>query len=130
MGRAALVDRFVAQRIRERRRARGMNQRQFAQALGVSLQQVHKYETGTNRVSAGRLAVMAAALDVPVAFFYPDGLPEAGAGDDGGLAELLRDIEALRDPAHRAVMESVCRVLRAHEGRSNRVDEESGGGPA
>jgi len=116
VGRAVVVDRFVAQRIRQRRRACGMNQRQFAEALGVSLQQVHKYETGANRVSAGRLAIMAEALGVPVNYFYPEvaSAPEAEARVEGAPA-LARDVQSLRDPAHRAVLESVCRVLLAHE---------------
>ena len=116
VGRAVLVDRFVAQRIRQRRRACGLNQRQFAEALGVSLQQVHKYETGANRVSAGRLAIMAETLGVAVSYFYPEVSDTAErSGTVRGEPALARDIAALRDPAHRAVIESVCRVLLDHE---------------
>jgi transcriptional regulator with XRE-family HTH domain len=57
------IDLAVGLRIRERRRALGLSQSQLAQALGVTFQQVQKYELGANRVSASRLAAIAEVLD-------------------------------------------------------------------
>jgi len=60
----------IGERIRIRRRQLGMSQTDLAERLGVSFQQVQKYENGTNRVSAGRLPHLAGALDVQVGYFY------------------------------------------------------------
>lgn len=70
------ADRHVARRLRERRISLGMSQQRLARAVGVTFQQVQKYENGSNRISAGMLYELAAALAVPVAHFY-DGLDEA-----------------------------------------------------
>lgn len=72
------IDRAVGARIRVRRRELGLSQSVIAEAIGVSCQQFQKYEQGTNRISVGKLVVLAAALDVAAADFLPD--IEAGAG--------------------------------------------------
>lgn len=64
------VDHYVGLRIRERRQQRGVTQQELARALGISYQQVQKYENGTNRVSAGRLYILAQALDLTVSDFF------------------------------------------------------------
>jgi transcriptional regulator with XRE-family HTH domain len=67
------VDRHVGLRIRMRRKEMGVSQERLADALGITFQQVQKYERGANRVSASKLWEIAAALKTPVAYFY-DGL--------------------------------------------------------
>ena len=67
------VDEHVGLRIRLRRTLLGLTQERLAVALNMSYQQIQKYETGTNRVSAGRLFQLAQMLEVGVAFFF-DGL--------------------------------------------------------
>jgi transcriptional regulator with XRE-family HTH domain len=62
----------VGRRIRIRRLERQMSQTELATKLGVTFQQVQKYEKGVNRVGAGRLLRIAEALDVPVSFFFQD----------------------------------------------------------
>ena len=64
------IDRHVGERIRSRRAELGMTQHDLATLLGISYQQVQKYETGANRVSAGRLYEMARQLGSPVGFFF------------------------------------------------------------
>lgn len=64
------VDRHVGHRIRAARLARRVSQEKLAELLGITFQQVQKYEKATNRISAGRLAVVAEALDLPVAWFF------------------------------------------------------------
>jgi transcriptional regulator with XRE-family HTH domain len=66
------VDVHVGKRIRMRRLLLGMNQETLANALGLTFQQVQKYEGGANRVSASRLAAMAEILKVPISFFFGD----------------------------------------------------------
>jgi transcriptional regulator with XRE-family HTH domain len=66
------IDIHVGKRIRMRRLFLGMNQATLANALGVTFQQVQKYEHGVNRVSASRLSAMADALGVPISFFFGD----------------------------------------------------------
>lgn len=71
---ADLVDTHVAGRLRELRVLRGMTQEELAGLIGLTFQQVQKYERGANRMSAGRLAAVSNALNVPVSFFF-DGAP-------------------------------------------------------
>ena len=77
------VDLHVGQRLRHRRWLVGMTQQQLATAVGIKFQQIQKYESGANRISASRLYDLANALDVPVSFFF-DGLePTAGMNGSG-----------------------------------------------
>ncbi len=64
------VDDHVGKRIRERRRMVGMTQAKLAEPLGISYQQIQKYELGTNRVSAGRLYVLSEILGVTIDYFF------------------------------------------------------------
>src|SRR5271170_2469135 len=66
------IDIHVGNRIRMRRLLLGMNQETLANALGLTFQQVQKYEGGANRVSASRLSAMADILGVPISFFFGD----------------------------------------------------------
>lgn len=65
------VDAYIGSRVRMRRKILGMTQEGLGQELGMTFQQVQKYEKGTNRIGAGRLKIIADILDVPVSFFYP-----------------------------------------------------------
>lgn len=69
------VDRHVGLRVRMRRKEIGVSQEKLAEALGITFQQVQKYERGANRVSASKLWEIARALGTPVAYFY-EGLSE------------------------------------------------------
>ena len=66
------IDIHVGGRIRMRRLLLGMNQETLANALGLTFQQVQKYEGGANRVSASRLSAMAEILGVPISYFFGD----------------------------------------------------------
>lgn len=80
---ANAVDRRIGQRVRSRRLEIGMSQERLAELLGVTFQQVQKYEKGVNRIAASRLFDISAALDLPIARFY-EGLLSSRAG---GVAE-------------------------------------------
>jgi transcriptional regulator with XRE-family HTH domain len=78
------VDRHVGVHIRMRRKALGISQEKLADALGLTFQQVQKYERGANRVSASKLWEIARALKTSVAYFY-EGLEEDAEGTGRGL---------------------------------------------
>ena len=68
------TDRHVGDRIRMRRKMQGMTQEKLGHALGLTFQQVQKYEKGTNRIGASRLQHIASIQQVPVSFFF-EGAP-------------------------------------------------------
>jgi transcriptional regulator with XRE-family HTH domain len=73
------IDVHVGTRIRLRRTLMGMSQERLGEALGLTFQQVQKYERGVNRVGASRLYDLSRVLDVPISFFYDD-MPESVGG--------------------------------------------------
>jgi transcriptional regulator with XRE-family HTH domain len=91
------VDVHVGKRIRHRRWMNGTTQQQLAEAVGIKFQQIQKYETGMNRVSASRLWDIANVLKTDVSFFF-EGLDDAGqkaAADSDMPGDILTDKEAL-----------------------------------
>lgn len=92
------VDVHVGKRIRQRRWLIGMTQQKLADLVGIKFQQIQKYETGANRVSASRLWDIGAAMGVPAAFFF-DGIEGAGAQfENAPMAappDLIGDKEAM-----------------------------------
>ena len=96
---AHVVDVHVGKRIRQRRWLAGMTQQKLAEAVGIKFQQIQKYETGANRVSASRLWDIADALEVDVSFFF-EGLKEqtegkSATGADAIPADMMGDKEAM-----------------------------------
>lgn len=96
------VDVHVGKRVRHRRWMVGMTQQQLAEKVGIKFQQIQKYETGMNRVSASRLWDISEALGVPVAFFFDgvdvsatEDLPAAVTEAGSVPADILADKEAL-----------------------------------
>ncbi len=76
------IDRHVGSRVRMRRMLVSMSQERLGDALGLTFQQVQKYEKGTNRISASRLQQIAKLLSVPVAYFF-EGAPTGDLAVDG-----------------------------------------------
>ncbi len=70
------VDAHVGQRVRQRRSLLGITMRQLGDSVGIKYQQLQKYETGLNRIGASRMWNIAAAMEVPVSFFF-EGLARA-----------------------------------------------------
>lgn len=90
------IDVHVGQRVRLRRTLLGMSQEKLGDALGLTFQQVQKYERGANRIGASRLFDLAKALQVPIGFFFDD-LPEPlRDGVDPGLAESRSDDDPMQ----------------------------------
>ena len=88
------VDTHVGKRIRHRRWMIGMTQQQLAEKVGIKFQQIQKYETGMNRVSASRLWDIAAAVGVNVSFFF-EGLDAEALDASDQSMDFLTDKEAL-----------------------------------
>lgn len=116
------VDVHVGKRVRHRRWMVGMTQQQLAEKVGIKFQQIQKYETGMNRVSASRLWDIAEALEVPVSFFF-EGIDEqvdASAAEstlvpgdimaDKEALELVRSYYAIPENQRRRLFE-LARVL-------------------
>jgi transcriptional regulator with XRE-family HTH domain len=97
-GRHALnaVDTHVGARIRLRRHLLGISQGKLAKALGVTFQQIQKYERGLNRISASRLHDLACALDTSISFFFDD--MSASIGETSAVPLGNRHAEGLNDP--------------------------------
>lgn len=92
------VDVHVGKRIRHRRWLVGMTQQQLAEKVGIKFQQIQKYETGANRVSASRLWDISETLDVPVSFFFEgieEAAPETTEATEKLPADLMGDKEAM-----------------------------------
>lgn len=107
------IDAHVGSRVRLRRTMMGLSQEQLGDALGVTFQQVQKYERGTNRVGASRLFDLSRVLDVPISFFFDDLPPPlsetygsrtaatVAAPRSHGFAEQPDDFEAEDDAVSR-----------------------------
>ena len=117
------VDHGVGSRIALLRTASGLSQSALASSVGVSFQQLQKYEAGKNRVGASRLHAIADRLGVPVASFFGEAEPESAAPSGPGLLriagamELLRAYDAIADAQMRrdilALAKSAARVSQA-----------------
>ena len=77
------VDVHVGARVRQRRTLLGMTQTMLANALGLTFQQIQKYERGANRIGSSRLFDLSQVLDVPIGFFFEDMPPEVAASSPG-----------------------------------------------
>src|SRR6201993_4477391 len=81
------VDVHVGSRVRLRRTLLGMSQEKLGEAIGLTFQQVQKYERGANRIGASRLHDLSRVLDVPVSFFFDDMAPVRAPAIPAGFAE-------------------------------------------
>ncbi len=109
----AYVDEHVGNRIRVRRTLMGMGQVKLGEALGVSFQQVQKYESGANRASAGRLFQFAKIFNVPVSYFF-----ENVPADSASHARRLSD-DGKAVPADMPTSRESLKLIRAYYGISN-----------
>ena len=90
------VDNHVGRRLRYRRTMLGMTQQQLANSVGIRFQQIQKYESGANRVSASRLWDLAAALDVPVSFFFEE-IDRPLADNDDATSPTMMQANVMHD---------------------------------
>lgn len=118
------IDRHVGERIRLRRTELGLTQEQLAEALDVSYQQVQKYETGANRISAGRIFEIARKLGVDVNFFF-EGLEPGESGVHSPLGhggrqrssiELVRKFGQIQDTQVRTAIAGLVKTIVDRDG--------------
>ena len=114
------ADRFVGQQLRQGRREMGLTQDGLAQLLGVTFQQIQKYEAGHSRMSAGRLREVAIALKKPISYFYepfePIGKKSQAAETRLKVKDLRRDAKKLIDQiADADDLQAAVRLLQALE---------------
>ncbi|MFN4185399.1 MAG: helix-turn-helix domain-containing protein [Hyphomonas sp.] len=124
---ATQVDRQVGERMRRRRILLGLTQDQVADALGISYQQIQKYETGANRISAGRLAQIAEVLEVLPGWFF--GIPEAAdapGSSSRAVIELVRNFSRIEDDRVRTHLMALIRSLSGN-GDGDEVSGETAG---
>lgn len=129
------IDRIVGQRLRWRRRELKLTQEQLAEQLGLTFQQVQKYEKGINRVSAGRLFELATELTVPITYFY-EGVEELLSAPvlavqeddhpptlpylDSESIELITAFQKITDPKlRRSLLETIQAVSVTHDGETD-----------
>ena len=114
---ASDVDRLVGDRIRRRRILMGLTQDQLGESLGISYQQIQKYETGANRVSAGRLYLIAARLDVSPGWFFDPVKSDASSDDFDELGssrllmEFVRSFARISDERLKTNLVSLVRAM-------------------
>ena len=112
------IDVHVGARVRMRRMLLGMSQERLGEAIGLTFQQVQKYERGANRIGASRLYELSQVLDIPVAFFFEE-IGAAPAPRPPGLAE--EGAEEPRDPmTKRETLELVRAYNRITDGNLRR----------
>jgi transcriptional regulator with XRE-family HTH domain len=119
------VDIHVGSRIRQRRSLLGMSQNTVGTAVGLSFQQIQKYERGSNRIGSSRLFEFAKVLDVPVSYFFDEmpsnalaGRPMSGRGRKG-FGEAATPFEQEKDPL--AKRETITLVRAYYKIRESRV---------
>jgi len=115
------VDRHVGSRVRRRRLIVGMSQEKLGEALGLTFQQVQKYEKGANRIGSGRLQQIAQTLQVPISYFYDgqgeDGSPRSPTPTelvvDKDSADLLKAFNSLGDQTMRQALLNMAQAAAA-----------------
>lgn len=107
------IDIHVGRRVRSRRKQLGLSQERLAEALGLTFQQVQKYERGANRVSASKLYGIACELQVPIGYFY-EGLddPSSPGGDAYSRAWSQVFDDLMAEPAGRTLAEAFLSIRR------------------
>ena len=100
----ASIDKLVGRRVRARRTALRMSQTELGEAVGVSFQQIQKYEKGVNRIGASRLSAISAVLQVPVTHFFEEPSSKSASLaslEDPATVDLVRAFDEISDPAVR-----------------------------
>jgi transcriptional regulator with XRE-family HTH domain len=117
------IDLLVGSRIRRFRKGRRMSQAQLGKKLGVTFQQVQKYENGKNRVGASRLQMISTALDVPVGQFFADdaGTSRTSAKPLAFDPQALRFAEAFIRLSDRELRNSIIDMVEAMARKSSRI---------
>ncbi len=120
-GRPHPVDVHVGARVRQRRVLLGMNQTKLGDALGMSFQQVQKYERGTNRIGSSRLFKLSQVLDVSIEYFFDDMSPVVAASPmiTQEALKLVRAYYKIEDATVRKQVYNLTKTLSADAGKDS-----------
>lgn len=113
---ADAIDAAVGRRVRILRHDLGLSQAEVAERIGVSAQQLQKYENGLNRIPASRLVRLAAVLSVYPGYFFRDGdpgTPDADRDDASEEARLLRNFRQIKDGKARQILADLAERMAA-----------------
>jgi len=120
--RAQDIDRHIGARLRQGRVMNGLTQQTLADLIGVTYQQAHKYENGVNRISAGRLYIIARVLGVDVAYFF-EGLqsdrPSEPSPQQRVFLDHARNFRNIRTRKHQEAICLLTRILAGMESASD-----------
>ncbi len=127
---AKCIDAYVGKRLRQQRSYLGLSQEKLGNAVGLTFQQVQKYERGANRIAASRLYQFSKALSVPVSFFYEGvdaalGLSEEHPSfdmhpfDNAETRELIRAYYRIHNPKMRKKLLDMAKLLADHQENSD-----------
>jgi len=110
------VDKFIGDKIYQLRLANGFSRQQLAEMIGVTHQQLQKYEKGTNRIAAGRLLLIAKALNKPVSYFYSEfdeqnGATESDTTHQRMCIEVSRNFMKLKNSNQQNAINALIRSL-------------------
>lgn len=126
---AGNLDQHIGQRLRSKRIQSGLSQESLADAVGVTFQQIQKYERGKNRIAASRLFQFAQVLGVPLVYFFeqlPTYLaeetpsfegPVTNTGSNVLLQELIAEFQEIKNPELQQKLVELARVLAGHDGQ-------------
>ena len=126
--RANSTDSFVGSRVRIRRKLLGMSQEKLGEQLGITFQQVQKYEKGVNRIGASRLQTISQILEMPIGYFFPQEPAAAGCMGESAQSdyvsdfmmssegiELNRAFAQIKDPKLRRKVIDLVRIIASTE---------------
>jgi transcriptional regulator with XRE-family HTH domain len=129
--RSTAVDAYVGKKLKQRREGLGLSQEKLAELLGISFQQIQKYERGLNRVGASRLFQLCGVMSVEPGFFFdglnataPAGMAEPVAADQlstaallaaPGALDLLAEYARLKSPGQRKKVVELIRVIASDD---------------
>lgn len=112
------LDGYLGERIRRRRTELGRTQEDLGSGLGISYQQIQKYETGANRISAGRLFEIANALEADIGYFFDGYTPGTRnvtiphGGHNRTAIELVRNFQDIEDESLKSAVAALLKALK------------------
>ncbi len=111
-----VIDQYIGKKIHELRLARGLSRQELGERIGVTHQQCQKYEMGLNRISAGRLMLIAAVLEKPIQYFYLDINTEKRAvplntDHQRMCIEISRNFMKIKNESHKEAINTLVKSL-------------------
>jgi len=115
-------DRMIGQRLRKLRLAKGLTQDGLGKRIGISFQQIQKYENGSNRISASRLNEIAARLDVPVTYFFSqDDVPATAPAANDVADQVIRVARELSEIPEGPIRDQLFNLIKTIRRNPNHV---------